>query len=465
MENNNVKKCKKISCAAILSFLFSLALCSSITIVTIINRENYEELKIEHLILDKTLHINEIISRMLYRTNSLATMVIQGNGVINDFERMASSIADDPVILNVLIAPDCIVSNVYPLSGGNENFIGFDFFSDMEGNKEAVLAIDTGELVLGGPFRSVQGIDILAGRLPVYIDTPDEKNVFWGLVSVSLKFPQILDNAELDILNYQDFSYELWRINPDTNEKQVIKSNFNPRESKAGYIEKHVPVINADWYLKVWLTRKWYNYTENIILLSASLLISLLILFIMLNNFKLKQMRNVLEDMAKCDPLTGIYNRRHFMEMTQMSIMKERRLDGDCFIVIFDLDKFKVVNDTYGHKMGDNVLIETTVRIKSNIRPYDVFARYGGEEFILYASRTDRKGIEEMIERLRICICNKKFECDNVSISISASFGIAIIEDENIDKAIIHADEAMYTAKNNGRNRFAVYTEQQAVQN
>lgn len=457
MEKSNNKKCKKISCAAILSFLFSLALCSSITIVTIIDRENYEELKIEHLILEKTYRINEVISRIIYRTNSLAAMVVHENGVINDFERMASPIADDPVILNLLIAPKGIVSNVYPLSDGNEKLLGFDFFSDIAGNKEAALAIETGKLVLSGPFRSVQGADILAGRMPVFLDTPDEKNVFWGLVSVSLKFPQILDDAELSIFKHQDFAYELWRINPDTNEKQVITSNYIPEKTRAGYIERHVPVFNADWYLKVWLTRTWFNYTENIILLSASFLISLLVLFIMQNNFKLKQMRNVLEDMAKCDPLTGIYNRRHFMEMAQMSIMKERRLEGSSFIVIFDLDKFKIVNDTYGHKMGDNVLIETTVRIKSNIRPYDVFARYGGEEFIIYASRTDRKGIEVMIERLRLCICEKKFEYDSVSISISASFGIAIIEDENIDKAIIHADEAMYTAKNRGRNRLAVY--------
>jgi len=437
---------------AVVSFLGSLLLCSFIIGVTIANRENIEKLHMEQLILQKTLRINEVISRLLYRTNSLATMVIQGSGVVENFDIAASAIVNDPSILNVLIAPDGIVSNVYP-GDGNEAVIGLNFFAEGRGNREAIIAKETGALVLGGPFRSVQDIDVLVGRLPVYIDTPYENQKFWGIVSVTLRFPEALDSADLHILNNRGYAYELWRINPDTNERQVITNNYEHARAYGRFIEKHVPVINADWYLKVWLGRAWYNYAENLALIIAGFLISLLVFFITQNNIELKRMRAALEKMANIDPLTGIFNKRHFMEIALMNIEREKRKKGECYIIFLDLDKFKNINDTYGHLAGDYVLIETTARLKRVIRPYDIFARYGGEEFLIYASDIDKNNIMEMAERLRLSLCNKEFKYKGISIPVSASFGIACIDKYDIEEAITHADKALYMAKESGRNK------------
>jgi diguanylate cyclase (GGDEF)-like protein len=453
------KKPVRLSAMAVISFLGSLILCSFIIVITITNRESVERLQMEQLILEKTLRINDVISRLLFRTNSLATMVIQGGGIVENFDIVAPTIANDPAILNVLIAPNGIVSNVYPLTDGNDAVMGWNFFAENRGNIEAITAMEAGTLVLGGPFMSAQGSYVLVGRLPVYIDTPTERHKFWGLVSVTLRFPQALDNADLGIFYNQGFAYELWRINPDTNEKQVIASNYVHARSDSRFIEKHVPVMNADWYLKVWPIRMWYSHPENLVLIISGFLISLLVFFVMQNNFDLKRMRIVLEDMVKIDPLTGIFNRRHFMEIALMNIEKERRLNGECYIIIFDLDSFKNINDTYGHIIGDNVLIETVSRIKAIIRPYDFFARYGGEEFIIYASQIDKNGIFEMSERLRLGLCSKEFKYNGVSFVVSASFGIACIDDYNINKAMIHADKALYMAKENGRNRTVFWSE------
>jgi len=161
--------------------------------------------------------------------------------------------------------------------------------------------------------------------------------------------------------------------------------------------------------------------------------------------------------MVKIDPLTSIFNRRHFMEIACMNIERERRLNGECYIVLFDLDRFKSINDTYGHAIGDDVLIETALRVKSIIRPYDVFARYGGEEFIIYASNVGKDDIFEVIERLRLSLCNNEFKYNNVSFNVSASFGIAHIYDYDIKKAIINADKALYEAKANGRNNTVMH--------
>jgi diguanylate cyclase (GGDEF)-like protein len=244
----------------------------------------------------------------------------------------------------------------------------------------------------------------------------------------------------------------------------VIASNYEHTSVYGPYIEKHVPVINADWYLKVWPGRLWYNHPENLALIIAGFFISLLVFFVMQHNVELKRMRVVLEEMAKTDPLTGIFNRRHFMEIALMNIERERRQNGECYIIILDLDKFKNINDTYGHVTGDIVLIETALRIKTAIRPYDLFARYGGEEFIIYASHIDKNGILEMSERLRLSICSKEFEHKSISISGSASFGIAHIDEYDIGKAIIDADKALYMAKETGRNRTVFWDKTKALE-
>jgi len=443
-----------ISPVAAFAFLCSLALCSLFVVITIKNKANVEALHMERLILEKALRINDAVSKLLYKTNSLSAIVQQGGDIAKNFAMLAPSIVDsEPSIMNVLIAPDGVVSTVYPLAG-NEAVLGLNFFGAGAGNREAVAARDQERMVVGGPFKSVQGGEILVGRLPVYIDSVADKSRFWGLVSVTLKFPQVLDNADLGVFRNQGFSYELWRTNPDTEERQVILYDHEHAKPNARAIEKHISVVNTDWYLKVWSGRSWYNYPENLALVVASILISLLIMFITQSNFELKRMKLILEGMAKSDPLTGISNRRNFMEIARMNIERARRTGEDnCYIILFDLDRFKSINDTHGHIVGDNVLIDVTTRIKAAIRPYDLFARYGGEEFILWASLVNEKEARNMAERLRLSICDKPFKFDGTTLSVSASFGAARIDGYNLESAIPHADKALYQAKNGGRNR------------
>lgn len=442
----------KLSKVAVLSFLLSLSLCSLIISKTVINRIDLEKMQMEQLILEKTIRINDVISRLLYKTDALAALVVQGGGSVENFDKVAPSIAADPSILNVLLAPDGVVSKVYPLKG-NEAVIGLNFFNEGAGNREAAEAKTTGRLVLGGPFNLIQGGSALVGRLPVYIDTEDEKQKFWGIVSVTLKYPQVLDNADIGALAARGFSYELWRINPDDNERQIISSDYSRFGSGARFIEKNVSIINASWYLRVWPIGVWYKYPESLILIIAGFFISLLVLFVAQNNHVLKRMKCAFEDIAKTDPLTGIHNRRYFMEILKINIERARRIKTDCYIILFDLDRFKSINDTYGHITGDKVLIETTKRIKAGIRPYDLFARYGGEEFIIFVSDIEENSIEEIVERLRLSICGKPFKFEDTTLDATASFGVTRVDDIHLEKMIKRADQALYTAKKTGRNR------------
>lgn len=162
--------------------------------------------------------------------------------------------------------------------------------------------------------------------------------------------------------------------------------------------------------------------------------------------------RMKLETQAHIDPLTRIYNRYRFLELACLEVDKFRRYGRPMSIILFDLDFFKKVNDSYGHAMGDYVLKTVAQIINHNKRSSDLLARWGGEEFILLLPETALEEALAVAERLRISLADYQFDkCHQ----ITASFGVAEIEhsDESLDTLIEKVDQALYKAKNNGRNR------------
>ena len=236
----------------------------------------------ELLILEHSYRLNEVISRQIYKTQALAALVIKGDGAVDNFQEIAAVIAGDvPALAAFLLAPGGIVVDAYPLEE-NPAVIGLNFFDELDhdGNREAILARDTGELVMGGPFVLRSGIMGLTGRYPVYIDT-GAGSVFWGMVAVSLKFPEALDSVGLSVLEYKGLSYEIWRINPDTNEKQVIATNNEQIGIRASYIERTVNIHHAQWYFRLYPLRSWYQHSETWLLVLGALSISLFVAFVM----------------------------------------------------------------------------------------------------------------------------------------------------------------------------------------
>ncbi len=457
-ENSSLQG-KKISSAAVVSFLVAMFFCCVILAVIISYQAHLRRLMMEQLIMEKCAKATEIIHKLLYKTEALAALVIQSNGKVNDFERVASALVDDPAIFNVLIAPAGVVTHVYPLRG-NEGLPGFDFFKKGPGNEEAVRAKKTGKLVFGGPFPLAQGggQQALVGRLPVYIPGPEGEKTFWGLVSVTLKYPQALDGVGLRLMEKHGYAFELWRINPDTGRRQIIAHSGYEYNKNALFIEKSMTILNSTWHFRISPVRMWYQYPSTWLLLLVGVFISGLVAFVAQDNYKLKQLRSRLEKMARHDALTGIFNRGHFMDMVPNQLRQAARNMQDCFIIMFDVDHFKKTNDTYGHAAGDVVLKNIAASVKAEIRPYDVFARYGGEEFIIFVTNVDRKSAENLATRIRRRICEHPVMFNGTAIYSSASFGLARASAQtDIDKTIGQADEALYTAKQKGRNRSVFY--------
>jgi diguanylate cyclase (GGDEF)-like protein len=175
----------------------------------------------------------------------------------------------------------------------------------------------------------------------------------------------------------------------------------------------------------------------------------------------LQRLIDQLEVAAYTDSLTGIYNRRHFMELAEKEFEKSRRLSTPCFVMIFDLDFFKRVNDTYGHAAGDEVLRSVTARVQRLVRSYDLFARYGGEEFVIMlggAPDLDAAVAEAMAERIRGDIAHEPCVFDGVEIPVTLSIGVASGADaRSLEDLLRNADAAMYAAKETGRNRVVVH--------
>ncbi len=173
---------------------------------------------------------------------------------------------------------------------------------------------------------------------------------------------------------------------------------------------------------------------------------------------ELKLAKQRYKELSITDYLTQIHNRRHFMELFDREFSRATRYLYDLSLVIFDLDNFKMVNDTYGHLQGDRVLKGVADGVKSEIRSHDVFARYGGEEFILLLPQTPLKGASLVAEKIRRNIAETSIDgmaIGDVTISIGvASYPNSRVKDSH--SLISLADEAMYNAKTNGKNRVEV---------
>lgn len=167
------------------------------------------------------------------------------------------------------------------------------------------------------------------------------------------------------------------------------------------------------------------------------------------------ELRDELERLASTDPLTGLYNRRVFMERTEQAMAQFRRYGHPVSVALLDVDHFKSVNDTHGHDFGDRVLVGLARMLRESVREdLDVVARFGGEEFIVLMPETDEDGAGQLAERLRGTFAELTFEASSGPGRFTASFGVAALRrDDDVTALLRQADEALYQAKDSGRNR------------
>jgi diguanylate cyclase (GGDEF)-like protein len=174
---------------------------------------------------------------------------------------------------------------------------------------------------------------------------------------------------------------------------------------------------------------------------------------------ELMAQKDIMEQMATTDALTAIPNLRCFRDSLDDEFNRAMRY-GECLsLIMVDLDNFKIVNDDYGHPAGDSVLRESAAIMVDVMRKVDLVARYGGEEFVVVMPHTDLNGASLAAERLRTAFEQKSFEALDRPGQLTASFGVSTFtkgREMSMDDLIAEADEALYEAKQGGRNRVEI---------
>ncbi len=168
-----------------------------------------------------------------------------------------------------------------------------------------------------------------------------------------------------------------------------------------------------------------------------------------------KQMEEKLRQLATTDPLTGTSNRRHFIERATTELKRSRRYDSQMAVIMLDIDYFKEVNDRYGHIIGDEVLKQLVACCHRELRTSDIFGRFGGEEFAIVLVETNLAATKQTCQRLIEKISELKIRTPQGPVSITVSLGFTMLtaDDISIDSLLKRADDALYKAKNAGRNR------------
>ena len=170
---------------------------------------------------------------------------------------------------------------------------------------------------------------------------------------------------------------------------------------------------------------------------------------------ELEHQRDVLFDLATTDPLTRLPNRRHLHDVLGRELDRARRHRQEMSVALFDVDHFKDVNDAHGHAVGDVVLLELARLADQMVRGSDLLARLGGEEFVLVMPQTTLEQAQHVCERLRSAIARMRVRHQGVEVGVTVSVGVTSCrtQTDDVDAILDRADQAMYEAKGDGRNR------------
>lgn len=398
----------------------------------------------------------------LSRAYTFKAMVRENDGDIAFFNREAQEIYRETVeqtgmrLKNVALAPAGVVENVFPLEG-NETLLGFDFMDTTKpGNIEALQAYAKGDMVVTNPFELVQGGMGMGARLPVFLER-DGGRTFWGLVTVTVDYDELLQAFDLTTLRNMGAVYRLWY--PDAAGQPVVLAS-------EGAMPRHVvrypfAVKNLSWYLDLAPDRGWYNLEVMSFGIAMALLVALLAALMVLDKAHIRRANIQLQNQAYQDGLTACCT-RHFVN----SILLDQR-DGQWkdttakySMAIVDIDNFKDVNDACGHEAGDLALVAVAQVLQRHIKEVDgdCVIRYGGDEFVLLYNNITPARLEKKLraileETRRIQIPDRPGLRLTVSIG-----GVRHGEGQagGYYEMIRQADKKLYAAKAGGRDRYCL---------
>ncbi len=464
MASRKKQKDRKRKAIFALIFLLTLALLSSIYCLAVHQHIVHEKTRYGYIAANEAGHINTLIDCIMVRTNILKALVQNHHGTTEFFDEVAASIYDSVVqetgvtLKNVAIAPGGVVSHVYPPEG-NEVLIGFDFMDlSRQGNEEAREAYVKGDTVLTKPFPLVQGGIGIAGRTPVIVEE-DGGPKLWGLVTVTIDYDRLIDALMLKHLETMGIDYMLSFIDGDGTAHPM--SFIGALEDDA--VRKRFVVRNLTWELALRPKEGWSSPWQHVVagvlfVLLAGFTAKFVDVVIRLREsnrvlrrmigkffdmlFRLRESNEALKNMSEHDAMTGLWNRRAYAAAIDAFT---RNPPGDCCVMMADINGLKEVNDTSGHKAGDELILGATECLRHAFGKAAIY-RLGGDEFCVIAKKPPEEMENDIAVFQRLIGEWRGSDAGRLSVS----YGMANSRDHQDFTALVRdADRKMYESKSN----------------
>ena len=408
--------------------------------------------------------IERRLTLSLAATHVLAQELIRGKGTFENFDTYAkNTIESIGGVANLQLAPNGIISQIYPLSG-NEKAIGLNILEHPIYREATQDSIREQKLMVAGPFSLVQGGVALLGRKPVFIKNKANEEVFWGFVSAMIYLDNLLDTTELQQLGGKGYLFQLSRTLNESGETIVFVKPARPFSAQT--VTVNVVIPNGNWQLILGRTQTMKSFTlvdGYLISLVLGIFIAFATYAVLLQPSRLRvivqQKTAELHKLAYTDPLTALSNRRLFTSQMETLIASAQDSPKITAFAYFDIDNFKQINDSIGHDVGDQVLYIAAQRLQESLQPGDSAARLGGDEFgVILRDISDPASIENWCYKV-IKAMKPAFIIADQEYFISMSFGIVLIpqDGDNLVSLMQHADMAMYHAKHLGKRQFCFY--------
>ncbi|WP_421849393.1 putative bifunctional diguanylate cyclase/phosphodiesterase [Marinomonas sp.] len=401
----------------------------------------------------------------------LAYEVEQNGGSGEWFPSYANKLIDSiGGIENLQLAPDGIISDIYPLEG-NETAIGFNIISTPGFREEAMLSVQNHQMFVIGPVTLIQGGVAVISRAPIFLRKGTQRELFWGFASAVIYLDDLLEATQLKQLESEGYQYSLSRKHAVTKDTIVLSTSVTPLSDIQASTNLILPV--GTWTLRISRALdtqlKERKITGYAISLAVAFLLSLALYAILNQPLKLrklvKEKTAELQELAYKDPLTGLPNRRFLQDSFPKILHNNQRRKRISAFIYFDLDNFKRINDTIGHDVGDKVLVIVGDRLNKLKGTADFVVRLGGDEFgILLGDINNYKQTGEQAEHILESI-RMPVQVGSGEYILSTSLGIAMIPEHGYDLVTImqNADMALYQAKLAGKNQYAFYTEKMKI--
>ena len=427
-------------------FLITLTFNLLLTWVLVDRRQQIELVKLESIARSQSDNLQNELLRLVFKMETLNALAISKKGNIEGFDHVSSVLRDENTIKAFVLAPGGIISNVFPHTPDNYLLLGQDILANSLGSQEVAAARHAPRMTLTGPVKLPSGDTSLVGRLSIY--TPDDQGSpqYWGTAAIFLQFPDVLSISDLYMLSSINIDFGLWRNSAQSNELQLLAGSEDSKEN-ARSVLMPATILNARWTLRLSSGQLWYHSLEPWLYVGMGVLISLFLATLVQRNHDLTLIRAYLEAIAYKDALTDSLNRRGLFEELnrRLSVLAPSKFT----LYYIDLNKFKSINDNYGHEAGDRVLQLFAELVRKHFPEAHMLGRVGGDEFVLLlngppAHEQDAAAFARVREDMADGLPDL-----NVPGPITFSIGSAVYPDAALtaDALLSCADAAMYQDK------------------